>query len=163
VVFWWSGATGGPRIISHWDIGTNQRSFYVTVNSTEFMVYLTDTGIDDDHDKVFRSIVDYTDGVSRMFGFTFNGNETNANEANRMLRLFLNGSRIAEASLTMTSDDAFTTIANSTAQVLLGAGENNSVAVNFTEGTTEEVWLYERTLSNEEMSYLYYQTLRSWR
>jgi len=109
VLYWWKGATGGSYTIAQQDRGENQRSFYVGATAANFIVTLLELGTGVGQ-KTYNNVVDYTDSVWRQFGFTFDGNLADTNEATRRLRMFLNGARLAESALSFGLDDDITTV-----------------------------------------------------
>lgn len=158
VLYWWKGATGGAQIICQRDRGENQRSFYVGATTIKFAVNIVDDGEGaTGHTKFYSNDVDYTDSIWRQFGFTFDGNLADTSEASRRLRMFLNGARIAESSLTLAADDDITTVFDSNAQVLIAAAENNGVKDNFAEGSVALLRIYNRALSALEIQDHYQQ------
>jgi len=142
------------RTICHLDIGTNQRAWRLGIMDAngKYAVGISDDGTAAaGHQKNYTSSVNMTASKFNLIGFTFNAGT---------LSLYLNGS--VDTNPTKTTDDAITTIHNSTANLTIGCSLNNGVGGNFSNITTGEAWIFCEVLTPLRIRNMYEITRRKY-
>jgi len=135
---------------THYDFGIPQRAFFVGIHPVLGLLVLVSADGGGANVKYYRYVVNYLDRLWHCFGFTFDGSLDDV--ADKRLKLFVGGHRIPHASLVVTTDVNITTIHNSTANLLAGARFNAGVAQDFAQGLVDEIALYSRALTEEQMA-----------
>lgn len=134
-----TSATG--YVFSRYETLSNQRSFFVCVNATGVLdVLLSEDGQYNNSSKIYKSTATVNDGDWHHVGFTW-GSGT--------LKVYIDG---AEATVTKTEDDSFTSIHDSTNPFLIGAMRTG--IENF-DGSIYGVQVFNNTLSDSEVSRIY--------
>ena len=115
---WISNGGGGLYadrcIISQYDFGNNQRSWEIGTLGTDCArVVLIDSGSQSTR-KIYDSSVVVLDATTNSVGFTWGGG---------VLKVYIDG--VQDTGVTLTQDDAFTTLHNSTANLTIGALRNS--------------------------------------
>ena len=142
---WVKGAEQSEKgILSHYDIGTSQRSSVLWTNNDVFTVIISDNGAYTDHIKKYSSSIVAFDDTWHLVGFTFDAGT---------LKLFVDG--VEDTNPTKTADDAITTIHNSTSDVMVGCFLNSDTPLNFFNGDISGAKMWNRALSSAEVLLLY--------
>jgi hypothetical protein len=137
---------GARRIVAHYDGAINQRGFlFLSGGTAQMRVIISDDGsYNVGHAKDYQSSINVFDATWRNIGFTFNAG---------VLKLYIDG--VEDINPTKTRDDAITTIHNSTVDVTIGASLNNNTPEQFFAGSIGDVRIYNRVLTQQEITYLY--------
>lgn len=139
----------GKRIITQHDYGVVQRSFSVALDEVspynKLSVAISDDGSWDAlHRKYYKSSIIVADNKCHFVGFTFDAG---------VFKLFIDG--VEDRNPTKTYDDAITSLHNSTADIVVGAGLDSNALVDFWTGKLAHMRLYNRVLSVSSVSQLF--------
>jgi len=143
---WVKGAAQSLKfVVTHYDYGTNQRSWRMGSNSNFLIVYLSDDGsASDSHMKQYQSSVTAFDNSWHFIGYTFN---------NGTLKLYVDGKE--DPNITKSKDAAITTIYNSSAALTVGSELNSGSASEFFAGQIDDVRVYNYALTATQVKTLY--------
>jgi hypothetical protein len=133
--------------VAHYDTGTGERAWDLLTDSSGLLrAVVSDDGTDtSSHRKDYRG-EQIADNVWHHAVFTFQGTGS-------VLNLYVDG--ILDASPTKVVDPAITSIHDSTAAVSIGAQLNNGAVSSASAGTIDDVRIYDRVLSSQEIKRLY--------
>ena len=149
VLAWVKGsAQDNKPVVSHYDTTNDDRAFDMAasaISNTKFKVVITDDGgWNVGHKKDYTSSTVAFDNSWHLIGFTFdNGN----------LSLYNDG--VLDTNPTKSDDDAITSIYTSSAPVGIGVNYAGGSTNRFFTGTIDEVAIWNRSLSSEEIEYIY--------
>jgi hypothetical protein len=147
-VFCW--IKGNPQnvkaIVGHYDNALEQRGYrLVSGASAQIITLISDDGTwTVGHRKYYLSSITTLDNSWHSVGFTFNAG---------VLKVYIDG--VEDPNPTKQIDEAITTIHNSTADVSVGATFVNTVPTNHFTGSIADVRIYNRVLTQQEITYLY--------
>ena len=150
---WVKGAAqSGKVILSHFDTGINQRSIHFGSNPSgsfnTMRILISDDGtFDVGHRKNYFSSIVAFDNTPHQIGFTFDAGA---------LKLYVDG--IEDTNPTKTSDDAITTIHNSTADVMIGCYLNSDVQTGLFTGDIAKPRIWNQAITPTEALLWFDQT-----
>ena len=152
VFTWVKGvAQSSKMIITHYDTGPSQRAFRLaSFHSSPYdkmrLIISDDGTFDSGHRKDYSSSIIVFDNTWHQVGFTFDAGS---------LKMYIDG--IEDTNTTKAYDDAITTIHDSTADVMVGCFLFNDAPADFFGGSIADVRMYNRALSESEITFLYKQ------
>jgi len=138
-------------VLEHFDTGVNQRSFALWTSSSSpydvIRVLVSDDGNYAGHSKDYTSSIVVFNNTWHLIGFIFDAGT---------LKLFVDG--VEDTNPTKSSDDAITTIHNSTADIVVGCTLSNNTPAKFFSGDLALPKIYNRALTPAEWMLAYDQT-----
>ena len=143
VFAWVKGVAIVGVFLSQYDYGVNQRAWFIRTSDSKLSIALIEDGIN--ILKKYKSNSDIIDGNWHQVGFTFDIG---------VLKLYIDG---IEADVTKETDIAMTSIYNSTADIIIGSDLDTDVPSNFFNGSIDDARIYNRVLSQDEITFLYNQ------
>ena len=153
-VFVWVRANSSisTRVIfSQWDYGINQRQWVILTDAgggKKLRVYISSDGTLNNI-KDYTTINDIFDNSWRYVGFVWDKG---------VLKLYVDG---REMGVTKTKDLAFTSMFNSSVDVMMGCWLNNNQSINFFPGVMDNVRIYNAALSSSQIKQNYIAGLES--
>ncbi len=150
VLVWAKGASQTKSIFNHADYGIDLEGWEMDGSAVAglWKVHVFDDGTGDvGHKKNYQSSIVLLDNTFHLMGFTFN---------NGTLKIYADG--MVDPNPTKTSDDAFTTLFNSTSAVEIGCILNSGVPANLFTGTIGECFIYNSCLNSGEIFDIYSAT-----
>ena len=150
VLAWVKGpAQSIGRVLSHYEYGRDERAWtmYSQDGTDKFNVAITDTGeYYFGHRKQYKTSVAAFDNSWHFLAFTFDGAGSN-------LKLYLDGTE--DTDVVKVYDDPITKIYDSTASVTVGCDFYYGETDHFFNGIIDDVRIYNRALSEEEILEVY--------
>ena len=148
--FVWAKAPCESYIIGQYDTGLSDRGWLIGTdqsNEKRMRVLLSSDGLyGEGHSKDYLSTADVFDNSWHLYGFSWDSGT---------LRLFVDG---LEQAVTKTHDASFTSIFDSSSDIIVGARIISNVPSGFYTGQVGEYYIYKRTVSQSEGSILYNDT-----
>ena len=147
---WVKGAAQNTKtLFSHWDNTLNQRAFHILSRiispCNKLRVIISDDGTyNTGHRKDYQSSITILDNTYHQAGSTFDAG---------ILKLYVDG--VEDPNPTKVTDDAITTIYNSTADVTIGCSLTNNNPENFFAGNLAKPRMYNRALTASEITLLF--------
>jgi len=150
-VFIWAKGQYENCIIGQYDTGLSDRGWLLgtdQANETRMRVLLSDNGTYTNHIKDYVTVNNVFDDQWHLYGFSFDAGT---------LRLDVDG--IPQA-VTKTFDAAFTSIFQSSSDIMVGSRIISNIPSGFFTGQIGEYYKFERSFSPSESSILYNETRR---
>ena len=151
-VFIWAKGQYENCIIGQYDTGLSDRGWFIgtdQVNETKMRVLLSSTGAyGSGTSKDYLTTAEVFDNSWHLYGFSWDSGT---------LKLYVDG---REQTVTKTYDAAFTSIYNSSSDIIVGARIISNVPSGFYTGQVGEYYVYKRTVSPSGVSILYNDTRR---
>ncbi len=138
-------------ISARWDTGANKRGWRLGTGSTntdKLLITLSQNGLVGTSYKQYKSSVVAYDGTYKQVGFTFNGS---------VLSLYINGA--LDTNPTKEDDGEIASLYGSNAITTIGSHSSSGTGVGFFNGAIDEVRIYNRSLSADEIQQLYQKGL----
>lgn len=149
-VYIWAKGQYESYLIGQYDTGLSDRGWIIgtdQANEKRMRVLLSSTGAyGSDTSKDYLSTADVFDNNWHLYGFSWDSG---------VLRLFVDG---REQTVTKTYDAAFTSIFNSSSDIVVGARVISNMPSGFYTGKVGEYYVYKRTVSPSKVSILYNET-----
>lgn len=136
---WVNGDSG--FVISHYDHGLNERSFFTNTVGDKLRAFISDDGTQNvGHYKMYDSSITAFDNTWHLVGFIFNA---------VVLKLYVDG--VEDTNPTKVTDYAITTIHDSTVDVTIGCYLSNNVTQTHFDGDISKPKVWNRELSADEV------------
>jgi len=148
-VFIWAKGQYENCIIGQYDTGLSDRGWMIgtdQANEKRMRVLLSDNGTYTDHIKDYVTVNNVFDDQWHLYGFSFDAGT---------LRLDVDG--IPQA-VTKSLDAAFTSIFQSSSDIMVGSSIISNIPSGFFTGQVGEYYIFNRSLSPSESSILYNET-----
>jgi hypothetical protein len=132
---------------SHWDDNSN-RSWLIQLDATDGLLCAVRGNAPPDYKIYYTPDAQDTiaDGTWHHVGFTFSDDD---------LRLYIDGLRVPPARISAFGLNSFSTIKNSTADILIGADIASSVPANFVDSSIADCRIYDATLTEANMTTIF--------